>query len=81
MNAYDLGEPSLSSTAQLTVNVVRNSFAPEFTPPQYTQNIDFTTAVDEVVETVTARDRDENVSPQYAGAIKKESIKKRCNGM
>lgn len=60
--ANDLGEPSLSSTAAVTVNVVRNSFAPEFTPPQYAQNIDFTKAVDEAVEQVTARDRDENVS-------------------
>lgn len=62
VNAYDLGEPSLSSTAQVTVNVVRNSYAPEFTPPQYAQNIDFTRAINEAVETVTARDRDEDVS-------------------
>ena len=62
VNAYDLGEPSLSSTAQLTVNVVRNSFAPEFTPPQYSTNKDYTLAVDEPVITVTARDRDDNVS-------------------
>ncbi len=62
VNAYDLGEPSLSSTAQVTVNVVRNNNAPVFQPPQYAVNIDFTTAVDEVIETVQAVDRDSDVS-------------------
>ena len=60
--AADLGTPSLSSTAQVTVNVIRNNFAPEFTPPQYAKNIDFTKAINEEVVRVTARDRDSNVS-------------------
>ncbi len=62
MVASDLGTPSLSSTAQVSVNLIRNNFPPEFTPPQYAQNIDFTKAIGEIVEQVTAKDRDEDVS-------------------
>ena len=62
VKAEDMGEPSLSSVAQVTVNMVRNNFAPEFTPAQYAQNIDFTREVGNAVEQVNVRDRDEDVS-------------------
>lgn len=60
--ARDRGTPSLSSTAQVTVNLIRNNFAPEFIPAQYAQNIDFTRAVNENIEQVNAKDKDEDVS-------------------
>ena len=62
VSGNDLGEPSLSSTAQVIINVVRNNYAPEFTPPQYAQNINYNKAINDVIERLTARDRDTDVS-------------------
>ncbi len=70
VQAQDLGDPPLASTAQVTVNIIRNSFGPEFSPASYSENIDFDISVNQEITTVTAQDRDRNVSPdRHLGAV------------
>ena len=59
-----MGDPPQSSSAQVSVTVIRNNYSPEFTPPQYAKNIDFTLAINEPVQQVTARDDDSDVSAE-----------------
>ena len=59
--AQDMGEPPLSAQATVTVNVIRNTHAPEFSPSQYAKNIDFNRPIGEEIEAVFAQDRDAEV--------------------
>ena len=61
VRAQDRGTPPLSSQTEVTVNLVRNKFPPEFFPQTYTRDIDFTTSVGSNVASVSARDDDTNV--------------------
>ena len=61
VEAYDLGEPPLSSQATVTVNVIRNKHAPEFSPAQYAKTISRDLAEGQDVEVLFAQDRDTQV--------------------
>ena len=59
IQAVDLGTPSLTSTADMTLNIVQNN-APVVQPSsQETQLIDYNVAINTVVQTFTVTDSDQ----------------------
>ena len=52
----------MSTSVEVTVNIVRNNYPPEFSPADYAQNVNFNIAVNEEIVVVDAQDRDDNVS-------------------
>ena len=59
IQAVDLGAPSLTSTADVTLNIVQNN-APVVQPSsQETQLIDYNVAINTVVQTFTVTDSDQ----------------------
>ena len=62
VKAEDLGDKPLSSTAQVTVEVMRNKYSPQFPIANDARNIDFTRAVGEEVYMFNAQDLDVSVS-------------------
>ena len=61
VEAYDLGEPPLASQATVTVNIIRNRHAPEFSPPTFEKTVDLNIAEGQEIIVMRAEDKDSQV--------------------
>ena len=64
----DGGSPPKTDTAQLTVEVLRNQFAPKFEPDRYQETVLDTITFSDVVVTVTASDDDVILQPDVSSS-------------